>query len=269
MDAHSQRIILNIINECDPEIRKRKVSNEEALNEIIGLLKSGQPWRHLRPKSGCSYSCIYKRFSKWTNAAIFENAWKTLLQEYSAQQLENNVKWFKNIYIDSSLIKNVCGRDFLGPNPCDRGRMGSKISIICDNNQVPLSCTFYGANVGDSTTTMESFQSILCPLRNDARTTINLVGDKGYISNADKTRLRRSRVNLITPFRTDSREASIPHYMSEKTKLILKDRRNIENTFCRMDKFKRIFLRQEQLMLYYSGWNFLACALMTAAHLDR
>jgi transposase len=270
MDAHAKRILLDIINERDPEIRKRKVSNEEALDEIIDLLKSGQPWRYLRPKCGCSYSCIYKRFANWTNASVFESGWKTLLEMYSTQQLEKNVNWFKDIYIDSTMVKNICGRDFLGPNPTDRGRLGSKISSICDNNQVPLSCTFYGANVGDSTTTMESFESIPteCRLRIDRRTTINLIGDKGYISSADKNRLRRSRVNLTTPYKKDSRESRIPHSMSDKTKLKLKNRHHIENIFCRMDKFKRIIIRQEQLMLYYSGWNFLACALVTAAHLD-
>lgn len=208
---------------------------------------------------------IYRRFRIWSNAGIFKLAWKTLLGMYSKKKLKKNVGWFKNIYIDSTQVKNINGQDCVGPNPTDRGRLGTKVSVICDNDQVPIACIFYGANVSDARTTLETVENIGCPLRKDRRTTIDLIGDKGYISKDVEISLCLNRINLVTPFRKNSRNRP---YTSAKTKKKLKDRRKIENTFCRMDKFKRIFARQEQTIGSFMSWNFLACALMTGKYID-
>jgi hypothetical protein len=92
------------------------------------------------------------------------------------------VRGSKMFFLDSSMIKNIHGQDCVGPNPTDRGRLGTKISTICDPNQVPLSCIFYPANVSDSNTTIKTVKSVACSLRLDRRSTIDLIGDKGYIS---------------------------------------------------------------------------------------
>ena len=141
----------------------------------------------------------------------------------------------------------------------------TKVSVICSNDQVPIACIFYGANVSDARTTLETVVNIGCPLRKDRRTTIDLIGDKGYISKDVEMSLCLNRINLVTPFRKNSRNRP---YTSAKTKKKLKDRRKIENTFSRMDKFKRIFARQEQTIGSFMSWNFLACALMTGKYID-
>jgi hypothetical protein len=77
---------------------------------------------------------------------------------------------------------------------------------------------------------------------------IDLIGDKGYISEDVERTLCLNRINLVTPFRKNSRNRP---YTCAKTKKKLKDWRKIENTFCRMDNFKRIFARQEQTILSF------------------
>ncbi len=72
-------------------------------------------------------------------------------------------------------------------------------------------------------------------------------------------------INLATPFRKNSRNRP---YTSAKTKKKLKDRWKIENTFCRMGKFKRMFEGQERTILFFMSWNFLACAQMTGKYID-
>ena len=98
---------------------------------------------------------------------LFEIIWADLLGQYSLSQLSNNPRWFKDIYLDSSQVKNIAGADCVGRNPTDRGRNGTKISVICDDNIVPLSMTFYGSNEADSNTTLESFDAMKCKIRND------------------------------------------------------------------------------------------------------
>jgi hypothetical protein len=53
---------------------------------------------------------------------------------------------------------------------------------------------FYGANVSDARTTLETVENVVCPLRIDIRTTIDLIGDKGYISKDVEMTLRLNRM---------------------------------------------------------------------------
>ena len=80
---------MGIINRLDPEQRKRKINNEEALLEIESVLRSGTPWRKMRPRKGTCW-CIFKRFSKWEELNVFQTIWKELLDLYSNQQLNEN-----------------------------------------------------------------------------------------------------------------------------------------------------------------------------------
>ena len=181
---------------------------------------------------------------------LFEIIWADLLGQYSLSQLSNNPRWFKDIYLDSSQVKNITGADCVGRNPTDRGRNGTKISVICDDNIVPLSMTFYGSNEADSNTTLESFDAIKCKIRNDERGTNNLITDKGFISEPIKEVLASVRVHLLTPIKVNAQN----HYMSQKDKDRLHKRHKIENIFCRMDKFKRIFNRMERKASHQLYW---------------
>ena len=63
--------------------------------------------------------------------------------------------------LDTSFIKNVHGSDVVGPNPTDRGRMASKISLLTDSRGTPLCAVFHKANKHDGSTlkhTLETFQ---------------------------------------------------------------------------------------------------------------
>jgi transposase len=256
--------VIDRINKYDPEVRHRKVSNKQALFEMEKVLRSGVSWRHLEPQIG-TFSCIHKRFTRWTKKGIFEKIWKELLGIYSSERLNENPKWFKDIYIDSTLVKNIGGTDRVGKNPTDRGRLGTKTSVICDDNLVPISCTHYGANFSDIKTLLYSFDAINCQIKIDHRSTVNLIGDKGYIAEAEKEILKSVEINLLTPIKKNSKNL----YMSDKEKKRLKKRRKIENTFCRMDKFRKIQLRRDRFIKYFESWNFLACVIMTMEGMHR
>ena len=95
------------------------------------------------------------------------------------------------------MIKNIAGKDFLGKNPTDRGRNASKLSIICDSAQIPISACFYPANKTDVTTTMETVALINCRIRRDNRYCNTLVGDKGCISKDIAASLKAKRIKLL------------------------------------------------------------------------
>ena len=57
--------------------------------------------------------------------------------------------------------------------------------------------------------------------------------------------------------------------MSQKDKDRLHKRHKIENIFCRIDKFKRIYNRMEQKASHFKSLNFLAAAIMTLEGIKR
>jgi len=258
-------IVISIINKVDFEKRSRKISNETALLEIERVLRTGISWRQLRPRIGTCWS-YFKRFSRWKNQGIFETVWKELLNLYSSKLLSTYPNWFKDIYIDSTMIKNVAGIDCVGKNPTDRGRLGTKVSIICDDNFVPLSYVPYGANIADSKTILETYDAISCDIRIDNRYTNNLIGDKGYIAETEKIILQSVRTTLLTPFKVNAVKNS---YLSFEERKRLYKRHKIENVFCRMDKFRRLFYRSDRYISSFSSWHYIAMSIMTIEGLLR
>ncbi len=52
---------------------------------------------------------------------------------YGSMKLDECKLWFKNEYIDSTMIRNLQGIDMNGRNYQDKFKFGTKISVICDD----------------------------------------------------------------------------------------------------------------------------------------
>ena len=92
-----------------------------------------------------------------------------MLALYAANKLQEDPRWFREMFIDTTMIKYVGGIDGLGRNPTDRGRLATKLSVIVDNARIPLSCEFFPANRNDSVTAVATVDGICCATRPDRR----------------------------------------------------------------------------------------------------
>ena len=224
------------------------VSNDVVLYEVIRVLKYGIPWRDAASLQKCSWQTVYHRFKVWTSDKKFTKLWKKTVRRYAHEKLENDPQWFQYVYIDSTLVKNVKGNEFVGKNPTDRGRLGSKISIVCDQNQVIIGATISGANVSDCSLTDPTLDDIRFPLKIDQSTTTYLVGDKGYssarLSDSLKSR-QKHPVHLIAPQKKNQRPPNV-ECTQDKFKEVLKKRHVVENTFCSLKKFERLVRRRDE-----------------------
>ena len=84
-------------------------------------------------------------FSIWSKPRLFENVFYTLANAASSTRRGALV-------LDTSFVKNVHGSDVLGPNPTDRGRNGSKVSLLTDSKGTPLCAVLHKANKNDALT---------------------------------------------------------------------------------------------------------------------
>ena len=73
------------------------------------------------------------------------------------------------------MIKNIRGSDCIGRNHFDRNRFATKLSIVCDQNGIPVSSSFYQANVHDTKTLEQSIKFIQSNLLQDHRQFYTLV----------------------------------------------------------------------------------------------
>jgi putative transposase len=248
--------VVKIIDELDPPKRTRKIKNNQVLEEVCYLLKTGIQWASLRPIT-CTRHAVYKRFRKWIRDDILNKTWIRLIELYSKKKLDSDRHWFKQLFIDTTMVKNIYGVDCVGKNPTDRGRRATKVSMICDREGVPISSIYYPANVSDVCTAIETVESIPCHIKKDKRHSNFLVGDKGYVSKNVKAVLKKSRINLVTPIKQRSKG-----FLSTNEKTLLYQRHKVENLFCRLDKFKRLILRQDRYISSYDAFNKLAMALI-------
>jgi putative transposase len=149
-----------VIDVFDPPLRARKLSNKAAFQCLWYALNTGVAWKYV-PDTGCTSSAAYKRFQSWVKNNVIQNVWVYLLNLYAHCQLDENPGWFNTLFIDPTLIKNLAGTDCVGRNPTDRGRLGSKVSVLC------------AANHADCKTVEDTLNSVSCPLKHDNRRTIH------------------------------------------------------------------------------------------------
>ena len=240
--------IMDLVKTRDNHIRKRQLSDEYVLNEIIRVVQHGMPWHQIVR----GWSSVYKRFMLWTKLGIFRDAWRTTVKSYQDHKLANDPKAFVRTIIDASMIGNQRGEDCTGRNHYDRYRQGTKLSMIIDVRNIPIGYVLAPANVHDVKLVERTVESIPGKLRNDQRHVTTLIGDIGYLMlKPDKRRLfRNHRVRLVAPFKRNSKVSD------RKKRDTLKEcigRYTIEHIFCRFDKFRRIRTRYERKIEYYES----------------
>lgn len=122
-----------------------------------------------------------------------------------------------------------------GPKPTDRGKLGSKIHVICDRNGLPISVGISGANLHDS--------QALIPLK--------LHADRGYDFDHLRNWLRRRQ---IVP--------RIARRGIEPSDRLGRHRWVIERTMFWLNGCRRLHRRYERTADHFLAFVGIACTLI-------
>lgn len=90
----------------------------------------------------------------------------------------------KNLYIDSSMIKNIHGCKNHGVNHYDRGRNGNKVTVVVTGKGVPISMNITSSNKHDITEVEPVIDAINVKIVGS-----RVIGDKGYVSKKLKRKI--------------------------------------------------------------------------------
>lgn len=122
-----------------------RISDRVVFEKLIQVLVLGASYEKISD-STCSATTIRRRRDEWINAGIFLDLEQICLENYDriiGLELEDLV-------IDGCIVKAPCGGEQAGKSPVDRGKQGTKRSLMTDGRGIPIGCVIAPANRNDS-----------------------------------------------------------------------------------------------------------------------
>ncbi|MEW2094327.1 IS5 family transposase [Streptomyces sp. NPDC006682] len=229
---------------------RRRGGDREALAAIVFVAASGCSWRQLPPVFGPAWLTVYRRFAQWSRGRVWAKLCRVILDELGAR---GELDWSR-CAIDSVSLRAAKGGPLTGPDPTDRGELGSKIHLICDRNGLPLSHGISGANMHDSLG-LEPLVRSIPPIRSRRgprrQHAAKLHADKGY----GYDRLRRWL-----------RERGIRHRIArmgvESSQRLGRHRWVVERTVSWLAGCRRLHRRYERKAEHFLAFVGIAAALI-------
>lgn len=153
-----------------------RIPDRIIFDKLIQVLVLGASYTKIAD-STCSATTLRTRRDEWIKAGIFEQLEQICLEVYDRIIGLD----LTNISVDGCIVKAPCGGEAAGKSPVDRGKRGTKRSLMVDGKGIPIGCVIAGANRNDSpllAPTLEKLSRFGCHL--PEQITVHL--DAGYDS---------------------------------------------------------------------------------------
>ncbi|GAA1495338.1 hypothetical protein GCM10009628_03400 [Paeniglutamicibacter kerguelensis] len=110
-----------------------RITDRLVFDKLIQVLVLGASYEKIGD-TGCSATTIRRRRDAWINAGSFA-ALEQICQEayYRIIGME-----LENLTVDGCIVKPPCGGELAGKSPVDRGKLGTKRSVLTDGRGIPL-----------------------------------------------------------------------------------------------------------------------------------
>ena len=124
---------------------RRRVPDRVVFDHVIAALVHGSGYERIAT-SGCSDRTIRRRLLEWAQAGHGQTLLRLALAAFD-QMIGLHLD---DLSVDGSITKSPCGGEVSGRSPVDRGKQGTKRSVACDGDGVPLHLVAARANDHDS-----------------------------------------------------------------------------------------------------------------------
>jgi putative transposase len=239
--------------EPSPKGGRPRMPDRQAMEAIYYVLRTGCQWKAL-PRSLGAASTVHDRFQEWQQAGVFKRLWQAGLLEYD-QRVGIDWEWQA---MDGAITKAPLGQEGTGPNPTDRGKRGTKRSLLTEGQGVPLAVAVAGANRHDMKLTEATLQAILIERPDPTpEQPQHLCLDRGY----DYPQVREivEAWGYTAHIRARGEEAAakehIPGYRARRWV--------VERTHSWLNRFRRLLIRWEKKIENYLAMLHFACAWIT------
>lgn len=221
---------------------------------ILYSLRTGCHWNALpQEKFGYSGKTAHRYLQAWVRAGVFKRLWASALNTY--HRLKGIVwKWQA---ADGAMTKAPLGGEKTGPNPTDRGKSGTKRSLLVDANGIPLALVISSAQTPDGKLLGPTLDALRPDRPDPATTPQHLVVDKAYAGEPCANVAAAHSYILHVP---DKRNAKVKRQRQPGRR---KPRRwVVEVAHAWLNRFRRLLVRWEKKACNYLSLLFFACAII-------
>ena len=124
---------------------RRRVPDRVVFDCVIAALVHGSGYERVAVP-GCSDRTIRRRLAVWAERGVTKELLRTALAGYD-RMLGLDLD---DLSVDGSITKSPCGGEVSGRSPVDRGKQGTKRSVVTDGAGLPLHLVPAAANAHDS-----------------------------------------------------------------------------------------------------------------------
>jgi transposase len=227
-----------------------RVLNEVVLPVIWYVLTTGIRWQDVLASMGCSGRTAHRRLREWQALGIWEALHQKLLDLLNGTGKLN----LEIVVIDSTLVPAPGGGDATGPNPTDRGKSGTKHTLLVDGTGVPLALHTSGANTSDQKEILPiitEFPKVKGKQGRPKEHPDEAYADRGYDSEA--TRLLLQWLGI---------EPKIAKRRTEHGSGLGTVRWVVERTNAWLKGLRRMRVRWDRLIDVQEAWNSLAMSVI-------
>lgn len=231
-----------------------RLSDRQAFEAMVYVLRTGIQWNALPRELGAS-STIHDRFQQWEQAGFFKALWEAGLATYDDLV---GIQWEWQA-MDGAMTKAPFGGAATGPNPTDRGKKGTKRSLLTDGAGIPLALIIDGANRHDVKLLSATLEGLVVSRPDPTQKPQHLCLDAAY----DSTPVYRELLDrhYVPHVRSRGEEQlekeTIPGYRARRWV--------VERSHSWLNRSRRIPVRWEKKAENYLAFLHLACAQLLFA----
>ncbi len=122
-----------------------RVPDRVVFDKLVAVLVLGVAYARIADAT-CSATTIRDRRDEWIAAGVFDALEQLCLQAYDRIVGLD----LAEVSVDGCITKAPCGGEAAGKSPVDRGKQGTKRSLLVDGAGIPLGCVVAPANAHDS-----------------------------------------------------------------------------------------------------------------------
>lgn len=240
-------------HESCPQGGRPPIEDRKALAGIIFVLKSGIPWEMLPQEMGCgSGMTCWRRLRDWKAAGVWDRLHQLLLDRLRAA---GEIDWSRAT-VDSASVRAVGGGTKTGPNPTDRGKLGSKHHVVTDANGIPLNMILTGANRHDVTQLLplvDGIPPVAGHVGHPQKRPDALYADRAYDSQPHRRQLRQRGIepHLARRNTTHGSGLGVYRWVSERTLSWLHQFRRLRIRFDRRDDIQEAFMTLAESLICF------------------
>lgn len=152
-----EALIPPVVDEHPLGCHRPRVADRVVFDKLINVLVLGASYAKIGDVT-CSATTIRRRRDEWIDADIFDELQLLCLEAYDRIVGLD----LANLCVDGCIVKAPCGGEIAGRSPVDRGKLGTKRSVVTDGNGIPVGVVAAPANRNDSPLLRPTLEQLSC-----------------------------------------------------------------------------------------------------------